>query len=283
MSVDVNRVKTGQNKSALFDGGELAQNEENLDQELSSLKHLVEGDELPWLGVVLKPMQCIEWDAESSFALDRPNSKARDVWWSHLEAQYMTDAGVQVMSKTIPVAGCYLDLAERTSGKLQESYGRDLVNVYIPTLTTKEIHAAMQGASDFTKGFAQGKEIVDHEQGLTSFLCQKVDKSELNVVLYTPLTDDDGNVVEYERIEYNLSTLYDTAKESPKYRLLGGVAFLRFGLSYLSDSGSYEPSQPLPTDLLPDVKVKIMAFHMLCAAGEDIKQITYKSKTKKRY
>jgi hypothetical protein len=114
-------------------------------------------------------------------------------------------------------------------------------------------------------------------------LCQKVDKSELDVVLYTPLTDDNGVVIKYERTEYDLSTLYDNAKTSPKYRLLGGIAFLRFGLSYLSDSGGHDPSQQLPADLLPDVKVKIIGFHMLRAAGENIKQITYKSKTKKKY
>ena len=45
------------------------------------------------------------------------------------------------------------------------------------------IHERMQGLGKYDN-FAQGKEIVDHAQGLTSFLCQKGTKGPLKVTMY---------------------------------------------------------------------------------------------------
>ena len=58
---------------------------------------------------------------------------------------------------------------------MKDSYGKDVINVYIPTVTYAEIYKKMVNASEFT-AFAEGGEIVDHSQGLTSFLCQKGNK-----------------------------------------------------------------------------------------------------------
>ena len=61
-----------------------------------------------------------------------------------------------------------------------------------------------------------------------------------------------------------MNTIYDAAKTSTKYRMLvGGVAFLRFGLSYTCDPDAHAAKQALPASTLPEVKVKILGFHGL--------------------
>jgi hypothetical protein len=80
--------------------------------------------------------------------------------------------------------GCYLDLIKRTKGKLADSYGDGIVNIYIPSHTYGAIYKKLVAASEFDN-FAEGSEILDHRQGLTSFLCQKGDKtSPLTIVIY---------------------------------------------------------------------------------------------------
>jgi hypothetical protein len=110
-----NVVSTGKNKSILFEGVEAAVNEETLDKELCCLKHLVKGESVPWKSAKVNPMECIPYDADAPFAKKNPKSKPKDVWWIHPEAEYTIDSGESVMSKTIAISGCYLDLVERNS------------------------------------------------------------------------------------------------------------------------------------------------------------------------
>lgn len=77
--------------------------------------------------------------------------------------------------------------------------------------------------------------------------------------------------------EFTLNTIYDAAKTSTKYRMLvGGVAFLRFGLSYTCDPDAHAAKQALPASTLPEVKVKILGFHGLSPDGDNINPISYK-------
>jgi hypothetical protein len=234
----------------------------------------------------MDPMAYISHNPESEYAKSRPDAKAKDNWWSHLQFDYELDG--KIVSVTgMAVHGCYLDLNARTKGKLVSSYGHSTVNVYIPTDTFQHIYNGMVGASEFDQ-FCDGKEIVDHQQGLTSFLCQKGTKdTELQVVMYRPISveydneqdeeDHQNDPVEYDRIIVPMPDLYNSAKAKPTRNLVGGVAFLRFGLGYMCDPGAHDPSDTLPTTLLPGVSVKIMGFHAMSEDGLRIKKIGYRN------
>ena len=102
----------------------------------------------------------------------------------HIRFEY-EHLGSKIPSSTpLGVMNCYLDLTPRTKGKLKDSYGQSLVNMYVPTVTFAALHVKMTELSEVTS-FAEGGEIVDHKQGLTSFLCQKVvkDRPLLQVVM----------------------------------------------------------------------------------------------------
>ena len=87
----------------------------------------------------------------------------------------------------------------------------------------------------------------------------------------------------YARKRVAMEWAYKNAKQSPKYRVLGGVAFLRFGLGFTCSPGAYKSSEHLPTGTLPEVKIKLVGFHTLHAAGDKIKQITYTKSNRVAY
>ena len=88
-------------------------------------------------------------------------------------------------------------------GKLVDSYRKTLVNMSIATNTYKAIHQTMLERVDFNS-FADGSEITDHKQGLTSILCQKASPSPMNIVLYRSQVHSSykSTVVGYGRLSY---------------------------------------------------------------------------------
>lgn len=127
--------------------------------------------------------------------------------------------------------------------------------------------------------FADGGEIVADAQGFTSFLCQKASNdTKLSVAVYNPEVDadDESQILKYNRKKVDMYRIYETANENTRYRVLGGVAFLRFGLGFSYSPGAYKSTDSLPEAVMLEVKIKIDGFHNLYAAGGTIKQISNK-------
>jgi hypothetical protein len=279
------KIHSGRNHSSLFSPeGESALTKE-FNVAMSDLRFVMVGVDMPVQDCHIKPMQCIEYDEESEYIKRNPNAKPKDNWWSYLSFSYAFQ-GQTVSSHTLAVFGCYLDMHERTKGKLKDSYARNVVNIYIPTETYSEIYKRMVRASEFD-AFAQGNEIIDHAQGLTSFLCQKGTKdSDLQIIMYRATYDneeDPDEVTGYDRVKFPMPTLYESARGKPDHRIVGGVAFLKFGLGLGVEPGSYDSKSTLGPSTLPDVKIKLMGFHGLGFQGNNVKQISYYKDTTVEY
>ena len=281
------KIYSGQNHSPLFTGADEDVINAEFNTCMSDLQFLVEETDSPIQSYSIKPMQCIEYDEQSEYNRRNPNSKPKDNWWSYLVLGY-NFKGQIVHSNTIAVFGCFLDVHERTKGKLKDSYAKTVVNVYIPTNIYSTIHKNMVNASEFDQ-FAQGTEIIDHAQGLTSFLCQKANKeNDLQIFMYRAYYDDDDDpdhkfVIGYDRPKIPMPTLYQAAKQDIKHQIVGGVAFLKFGLGFGSEPGAYDPKSTLGPSILPDVKVKLLGFHGFNFSGDVIKQITYSKQHSTEY
>ena len=65
--------------------------------------------------------------------------------------------------------------------------------------------------------------------------------------------------------------------------MLGGIAFLRFGLSYTCNPDVHAAKQTLPASTLPEIKIKILGFHGLFSDGREINAITCKKKAAFNY
>ena len=83
------------------------------------------------------------------------------------------------------------------------------------------IYERMQGLGKYDT-FAQGKEIVDHAQGLTLFLCQKGTNGPLKVTMYREVTDEVYNVTVYDRVACPLNGTYESAKGASRFRIFRG-------------------------------------------------------------
>jgi len=313
MSVNTATISSGHNRDTLFDDDDESRKFDRLNEDLKDLKCLTRGVNIGAESCSMENMSCIGYDANSPYAKMNPNAQPKDNWWSHFYLNYAQDDST-VAHSTVAIMGCYLDLNQRTSDRLKNTYAKDCVNVYIPTDTYGCIHKQMTEVSEFN-AFAQGGEIIDRAQGLTSFLCQNADKSSgLTVVMYQKVLGPDPDAAEaneedqkekipasdseddhdddveqedvligYNRKEFPMATMYEAAKDTTKFRMLGGVAFVRFGLSYTCDPGSHKANETLPASILPEVKVKILGFHGFTTDGDSISPIAYKSKNKYRY
>ena len=85
-------------------------------------------------------------------------------------------------------------------------------------------------------------------------------------------------LIEYNSREFSLNAIYKAIKTYTKYCMLGGVAFLRFKLSYIYDPDVHATKQTLPVSTLLEVKIKILGFYGLSADGEEINATIYKKK-----
>lgn len=269
-------IARGGARDDLFDTDQANQDKKELNERLKELDYTIDGPRIPSFikQFTMKDLNCIPYNPDSEFSKKNPEFKAKDTWWTHLNAEYETDGKI-VTHNVLAIDNCYMDLNERTSGKLQKNYGESLVNIYIPTDVYAMIHRQIEAVNRYEQ-LSDGKEIPDTEQGLTSFLCQKGTQGPLNITMYKPVLDDENNIIEYDRVACSLLQVYQSAKESPKYRICGGTAFLRFGLNYGCDPDTFDAKEPLPTSIMPEVKIKLMGFHALTCDGDKLRQITYK-------
>jgi hypothetical protein len=118
--------------------------------------------------------------------------RLRNPIWFTWGALLLTSTRGSVVSDIFPVHRCYLVLHPRTNMKLP-GYGNNVVNIYIPTVIAKRllsnVHLLIQHP------IAQDRELVDEDQGLTSFLASLApDGAELVVTIYTLLTEPEKRV-----------------------------------------------------------------------------------------
>ena len=165
-SITTATISSGHNRDTLFDDDDESRKLDRLNEDLKDLKCLTRGVDIGAESCSMENMSCIGYDANSPYAKMNPNAQPKDNWWSHFYLNYAQDDST-VAHSTVAIMGCYLDLNQRTSARLKNTYAKDCVNVYIPTDTYGCIHKQMTEVSEFN-AFAQGGEIIDHTQGLTS-------------------------------------------------------------------------------------------------------------------
>ena len=278
MSVADKEVKSG---SSVFsgDGTDKGALEEELRAKFRELELYFDKDGNDPDGEYVVPkLQCIAFDAQSDYALQRGIAQGNDQWWTRLQYNYKWD-GKSCTSDVLPIFGCYLDLHKRTSVKLAK-YGSSLVNVYVPSTVVKTLCNQL---SKCGYNIAVGKEIVDHRQGLTSFLMSTVrGKDDLSVTFYRVNADDSGKEACVKKV-LPMSSVYANAPPGSDASILGGVAFVHFNCGYECASGQIPKSGFPPQGSLIDMKFKIVGFHALGLSGHSISQITYSKRRKEDY
>ena len=190
-----------------------------------------------------------------------------------------------VRGDVIPIFGAHVDLHPRACSTKLKNYGKSLVNVYIPTTIVNYLFKAVKDKTGMN--IAEGKEIVDMSQGLTSFLAGATKGVDMiPCKMYQPFIEEnqDGeDVTSYKIVKVPLDQCYKAANNAPQFRVLGGVAFVHLGVTYSCAPDEISRSGEVPKGSLVDLKFKLVSFHRLSATGEKIKKITYKTGPKQEY
>ena len=116
-------IKTRNQRRAAAQAQRSADHNNALTQEfnkaMTDLVFVAKGTDFPIQGCCMKKMQCIEYNAKSDYVKRNPAAKPKDNWWSHLTFEH-DFKGQTVSNNTLAVFGCYLDVHERTKGKLKD-------------------------------------------------------------------------------------------------------------------------------------------------------------------
>ncbi|EJK71759.1 hypothetical protein THAOC_06772 [Thalassiosira oceanica] len=127
----------GTNHSMLFDAGQAARNEATIDKELRDLKHVVGRDGFPWTAanVPSTMQQCIPHDPDAALQgatrmlSPRMSGGATCKWNTRCPMEGLFRA------RRWPLRGAFWisRRTERTTGKLANSYGREVANILTST------------------------------------------------------------------------------------------------------------------------------------------------------
>jgi hypothetical protein len=246
----------------------------------AELKVVFNKEESPPGEFKMAPLKCIPFNPNYQFFVKRGIENKAEYWWSRLKFDYEFDDSV-VESDIFPVFGCYLDLHPRNSA-LMPTYGEDMVNVYIPTSIAGHLIGMIERHTQHA--IDERREIVDNEQGLTSFLASLHPKGkEWTVSVYeeklelndTTKEDEVGGII---RHKVPLTKCYKDAEKSSSARVLEGVAFIHMNANFSCEPSEYPSKSPLPKECRVYVKIKLVGFHCLGRAGDSVAQITYKER-----
>jgi len=127
--------------------------------------------------------------------------------------------------------------------------------------------------------------IVDKTQGLASITINIRDESKSpSITMITSAYDDDDNgddkvptIIDSEqKLKYNqLGTLKEIMGEGGEPDLIGGIAFFSIGVSCKGTSNS----DPPPAGTHVKLSMKMKAFHALHAIDDDVRRISYHSRS----
>jgi len=230
-------------------------------------------------------LSCIPFDPSSDWSISNNISAGKDQWWSRLKYEFDIPTYGHVKGDVIPIFGAHIDLHPRASSAKLKNYGKSLVNVYLPTNTVTYLAQAVKDKTGMN--IAEGKEIVDVSQGLTSFLMggsKGVDV--IPCKMYQPLMgegDDNEEIVDYRIRKMGLNQLYMAAVGDEQVRILGGVAFVHLGVTFPCAPEEISRSGEVPKGSLVDLKFKLVSFHCLTMSSQKIKKITYRQGAKREY
>eukprot|EP00978_Attheya_sp_CCMP212_P010559 scaffold25642_cov73-Attheya_sp.AAC.6 len=262
------------------------QMEDALHKSLVALDMCFNKDGPPDGNYTMDPLSCIAFDPTSDWNVANNISTGKDQWWSRLNYEYNMPGVGYVKGDVIPIFGAHVDLHPRAPSSKLKNYGKSLVNVYIPTQIASYLVQAVKVKTEMN--IAEGKEIVDLHQGLTSFLMGA--PKGVDVVpckMYQPvLADEDSEEISrYDIVKMPMDQLYKAASGGggQSIRILGGVAFVHLGATFPCAPEEISRAGQVPKGSLIDVKFKLVSFHCLSATGEKIKRITYKTATKQEY
>lgn len=287
IDISNDNVSKGKASTVLHDGQAVEKAKKaTLHKMLVGLKLNFNSDGPPKGNYVMDPLSCIPFDPNSDWNITNNVSTGKDQWWSRLNYEYDIPEYGCVKSDVIPILGAYLDLHPRATTSRLKNYGKSLVNVYIPTSIVSYL---MKAVKDKTKmNIAQGKEIVDAYQGLTSFLAGA--SKGVDIIpckMYRPVIDQDEDgtdkVVNYDILKSGLDQMYAAAGSQADYRVMGGVAFVYINATFSCAPDEISRNSEVPKGSLIDVKFKLASFHCLKVSGNKIKKITYKTATKEEY
>lgn len=265
-------IRGGANSTMMEGDDNVLENQRRLATELRELKHAFSDFSVPKGKFAMDPLKCIPYDPDSKFSTERGiRNPKTDTWWSRLAYEYDLD-GVPVKGDVLPLFGSYLDLQTRTSSKL-ENDGNDVVGVHIPI---RLVHTLVRHIGELTGNIVPKEWIEDMKHGLVSFLASVPSElTPLEVVLYQPILDEDGKVVDYRKGNRSpLPRLYKEAENKPEARILRGVAFVHVDATLSCATGKYCKQGNLPRDEAIMMTIKLVGFHCLRMCGTSIKLIS---------
>lgn len=272
--------------SNMLNGAEASEKErqEALHDLLVKLELCFRELEAPKGSYAMDNLSCIPFDPTSDWSISNNISAGKDQWWSRLKYEFDIPRYGHVKGDVIPIFGAHIDLHPRASSAKLKNYGKSLVNAYLPTNIVTYLAQAVKDKTGMN--IAEGKEIVDVSQGLTSFLmgpAKGVDV--IPCKMYQPITDedDDDRIVDYNIRKMGLNQLYMAAANDEQVRVLGGVAFVHLGVTFSCAPDEISRSGEVPKGSLVDLKFKLVSFHCLSMSGQQIKKITYRQTAKYEY
>lgn len=272
LSVD---IKDGKRSTSVTGSQNEHERGKKLHQALAGLQHNFSHDEDPPGEFTIESLSHIAYDPTSDYAQQNPNHTKTDTWWSRLEYDYDVD-GESIRGDVLPIFGSYLDLYPRT-GKKSMDYAKRYVSVYLNNDVVQRL------ANAITRGtkhpIAEGKEIVDDIQGLSSFQARMdLGGDKTPVRLYRQILGDDGGIKRYDVHNTNVLDAYRNAVSAPNYSIVGGIAFVRVTATYSCAPNQISSSANVPDDTMVDMKFKLVAFHCFGGYTDAINQITYRKK-----
>jgi len=265
--------------SNMLRGAEASEKErqEALRDKLVKLELCFREEGPPQGSYVMDNLSCIPFDPTSDWSISNNISSGKDQWWSRLKYEFDIPTYGLAKGDVIPIFGAHIDLHPRASSAKMKNYGKSLVNVYLPTNTVAYLAQAVKDKTGMN--IAEGKEIVDVSQGLTSFLMGPTKGVDvIPCKMYQPITDEDDNeqIVDYNITKMGLNQLYMAAANDEQVRVLGGVAFVHLGVTFSCAPDEISRSGEVPKGSLVDLKFKLVSFHCLSMSGHHIKKITYR-------
>lgn len=285
MQVSNENIASGR-ASSMLNGAEASEKEreEALRNRLTNLELCFRESGPPKGNYVMDKLSCIPFDPTSDWSITHQLTTGKDQWWARLKYEFDIPTYGHVRGDVIPIFGAHIDLHPRASSAKLKNYGKSLVNVYLPTNIVTYLAQAIKDKTGMN--IAEGKEIVDLSQGLTSFLMGPTKGTDvIPCKMYQAVTDDDDDtkIIDHNIKRLGLNQLYTAAASDERVRVLGGVAFVHLGVTFSCAPDEISRSGEVPKGSLVDLKFKLVSFHCLSMSGLQIKKITYKQATKHDY
>ena len=108
----------------------------------------------------------------------------------------------------------------------------------------------------------QGKEIVNTDQGLVSYLTGTYPENvPFKVAIYQQIIDDvTDQVISIDRRYHTLSQLYSSAADAVDCRIFGGVAFFHVNINHSCAANAIDRHGSPPIQSSVEIKFKLVEF-----------------------